>query len=288
MAIVRWEPLREISSLQTEMNRLFNQAFDQRRATAARCAAGRRRWTCSRRRSHFVLRADLPGLSEADVNVELEDNVLTVSGERKAEHHESSEGFYRVERAFGAFSRSLTLPKGVDPEVRAARLRVGPALVTAWLEVRGSDARSERTLSHRIGGKRATHGSLRRALHVWANSAQRAFAAREGPARRRTFRPTCPPSHASTRPWAAGRSWLTPDRAARRGTVVHHPRARSRLARPHRHAGAAPRRGPHAGLRPARHQGRDQDARGLARPPASATTWCCSTRSTCSSRPGRS
>jgi len=65
---------------------------------------------------NFVLRADLPGLSESDVNIELEDNVLTISGERKAEHQERQEGYYRLERASGAFSRSLTLPEGVDPE----------------------------------------------------------------------------------------------------------------------------------------------------------------------------
>jgi HSP20 family protein len=64
----------------------------------------------------FILRADLPGLSEGDVNIELEDNVLTISGQRKSEHEERKEGYYRVERASGTFSRSLTLPEGVDPE----------------------------------------------------------------------------------------------------------------------------------------------------------------------------
>jgi HSP20 family protein len=72
-----------------------------------------------------VLRADLPGLSEKDVNIELEDNVLTVSGERKAEHEERKEGYYRVERASGTFSRSLTLPEGVDPEAVSANFERG-------------------------------------------------------------------------------------------------------------------------------------------------------------------
>ena len=116
MAIVRWEPFRELSSLQTEMNRLFNAAFD----TSPGGNGGNRRWAPAmdllETDEHFVLRADLPGMTEADVNIELEDNVLTVSGERKAEHEEKREGFYRVERAFGSFSRSLTLPKGVDAE----------------------------------------------------------------------------------------------------------------------------------------------------------------------------
>jgi HSP20 family protein len=78
----------------------------------------------------FVLRADLPGLSEGDVNVELEDSVLTISGERKSEHEERKEGYYRVERASGAFSRSLTLPEGVDPE------RVQASFAHGVLEVR--------------------------------------------------------------------------------------------------------------------------------------------------------
>jgi HSP20 family protein len=53
-------------------------------------------------------------MTENDINIELEDNVLTVSGERKAEHEQRNEGYYRVERASGSFSRSLTLPEGVD------------------------------------------------------------------------------------------------------------------------------------------------------------------------------
>jgi HSP20 family protein len=65
---------------------------------------------------HYILRADLPGLSDEDVNVQFEGNVLTISGERKAGREDQQEGYYRVERAFGAFSRSLTLPDGVDPE----------------------------------------------------------------------------------------------------------------------------------------------------------------------------
>jgi HSP20 family protein len=125
VTIVRWEPFRELSSLQTEMNRLFNAAFD----APGGGNGGARRWIppmdLAETDDHFVLRADLPGMTESDVNIELEDNVLTVSGERKAEHEEKSEGYYRVERAFGSFSRSLTLPKGVDPEAVSAKFANG-------------------------------------------------------------------------------------------------------------------------------------------------------------------
>jgi HSP20 family protein len=123
VTIVRWEPFRELSSLQTEMNRLFNAAFD------SPAGNGGRRWAPAmdlvETDEHFVLRADLPGMTESDVNIELEDNVLTVSGERKSEHEERGEGFYRVERAFGKFSRALTLPRGIDGEAVAASFENG-------------------------------------------------------------------------------------------------------------------------------------------------------------------
>jgi HSP20 family protein len=115
MTIVRWEPLRELSSLQSEMNRLFDGMFEP-----AGDVSGARRWIppmdLVETEDHFVLRADLPGVSEEDVKIELDDRVLTLSGERKSDHETKREGFYRVERAFGSFSRSLTLPQGVDPD----------------------------------------------------------------------------------------------------------------------------------------------------------------------------
>jgi HSP20 family protein len=68
----------------------------------------------------LVLKADLPGLKRDDVEIELKDNVLTISGERRTESEQKVDGYYRVERATGGFSRSLTLPEGIDPEGIAA------------------------------------------------------------------------------------------------------------------------------------------------------------------------
>ncbi|HEY2436979.1 MAG TPA: Hsp20/alpha crystallin family protein [Solirubrobacteraceae bacterium] len=119
MALIRWEPVAELGTIQNEMNRLFNTFFDQPNPTG-RNTAGARRWIPAmdlvETGDHYVLRADLPGLSDEDVNVQLEDNVLTISGERKAEHETQQEGYHRLERASGAFFRSLTLPEGVDPD----------------------------------------------------------------------------------------------------------------------------------------------------------------------------
>ncbi len=158
MALIRWEPVRELNTLQSEMNRLFNTLFD---APAGGDGGGTlRRWIPAmdlvETDEAFVLRADLPGLSEGDVNIELEDNVLTVSGERKSEHEQRKEGYYRVERASGSFSRSLTLPEGVDPESIEASFDRGV------LEVRipKPEARKPRKVAISVGGQpQAIEGS---------------------------------------------------------------------------------------------------------------------------------
>jgi HSP20 family protein len=123
MALVRWDPAREVDSLQSEMNRLFDTFF------GGNDTRGVRRWVPAmdlvETDDHLVLRADLPGLDQDDVSIEIKDGVLTVSGQRQAEREEKAEGFHRVERAYGSFSRSLSLPQGVDPDKVAAEFDKG-------------------------------------------------------------------------------------------------------------------------------------------------------------------
>jgi HSP20 family protein len=119
MALVRWEPARELNSLQQEMNRLFSTFFDSPTGTGATGPNGvARRWIPAmdlvESDEHFILTADLPGLAEEDIKLEFEGDVLTLSGERKVDQEQHRDGYYRLERATGAFSRSLTLPEGVD------------------------------------------------------------------------------------------------------------------------------------------------------------------------------
>jgi HSP20 family protein len=127
MALIRWEPARELHTVQSEINRLFNTLFDSAAPTAGNGST--RRWVPAmdlvENDQDFVLRADLPGLTDKDVKIELQDNLLTISGERTAEHEERKEGFYRIERSHGAFSRSLTLPEGVDPTAVTASFNRG-------------------------------------------------------------------------------------------------------------------------------------------------------------------
>jgi HSP20 family protein len=98
----------------TDFNRLFDTLFQ----TAG--SNGAQRWAppmdLVEAEDHFQLKADLPGLGEGDVSLEVQDNVLTISGERRSENEQRQKGWYRVERSFGRFSRSLTLPEGVDAD----------------------------------------------------------------------------------------------------------------------------------------------------------------------------
>jgi HSP20 family protein len=125
MALIRWDPVRDLDSLQGDMNRLFDRFFEGRGANGGSV----RRWIPAmdlvETGDSLVLRADLPGMKEDDVEIEIKDGVLTISGERKSESEEKGEGFHRVERAFGRFSRSLSLPDGVDADRIAAAFNDG-------------------------------------------------------------------------------------------------------------------------------------------------------------------
>ena len=152
MAIVRWDPAREVDSLQSEVNRVFDAFFGYGGTRGAN-----RRWIPAmdlvETGDQLVLRADLPGLTKDDLDIEVKDGVLTVSGERKAEHEEKTEGFYRMERVFGTFSRSLTLPKGVDAN------RVEAEFDNGVLELRipkPEDAKPQRV---QIGAGRSVEGA---------------------------------------------------------------------------------------------------------------------------------
>jgi HSP20 family protein len=122
--VVRWDPSREVDSLHSDLSRVFDAFFGGRPGNGAS-----RRWVPAtdlvEEGDHLVLRADLPGLTEDDVEIEVNDRVLTISGERKAEEKKEGEGYYRVERAFGSFSRSLTLPEGIDADEVSAEFDNG-------------------------------------------------------------------------------------------------------------------------------------------------------------------
>ena len=133
MAIVRWEPLRDLVTIQDRMNRIFQDAFRGAPGSEEDWALGGS-WAppvdIYEQEGNLVLKAELPGIDPKNVDVRVENNVLTLQGERKFESEVKREEYHRVERAYGTFSRSFTLPNVVDTGSIKAEFKDGVLRVT--------------------------------------------------------------------------------------------------------------------------------------------------------------
>jgi HSP20 family protein len=119
----RWDPFTELSRLQDEMLKVWNQ--DERGATGAQALAFRPPVDIIEGKDAIWLKAELPGVKPEEVHIEIEKNVLTLRGERKSEERVDKDAFYRFERRFGAFARSFVLPETVDGGAIDAELKDG-------------------------------------------------------------------------------------------------------------------------------------------------------------------
>jgi HSP20 family protein len=134
MAIVRYEPFRNLVTVQDRMNRIFEEAFrGAPRGTEEEWALGGA-WAPAvdiyEHEGNLVLKAELPGIDPKDVDVQVENNVLTLRGERKFDSEVKREEYHRVERAYGTFSRSFTLPNVIDTGKIKAEFKEGVLRVT--------------------------------------------------------------------------------------------------------------------------------------------------------------
>jgi HSP20 family protein len=120
--IIHKDPSFELTSLRDRVNQLFNQAFGFEMGVEQPIASPNflPPVDISEDTHNIILKAEIPGIKAEDLNISLENNVLSISGERKFKGEESKENFHRIERRYGKFSRSFTLPSGVDaPNVNA-------------------------------------------------------------------------------------------------------------------------------------------------------------------------
>ena len=122
--IARYDPLRNVASLQDEMERVFRQAVGDRQG-ASPAGAFSPALDVEETEDGFTLHVELPGVSAEDVEVSLEENVLTISGERSFYGERDAEGFRRIERHFGRFHRAVRLPDRVDADRVEAAYRDG-------------------------------------------------------------------------------------------------------------------------------------------------------------------
>src|SRR5437667_11438298 len=131
MTIVRYDPFRDLRSLQEEVNRLFSTNLTRGFGEEG---IGRGAWNPSvdiyENKDQIVLEAELPGMKREDFDVSVENNIITLRGERHFEKKEDSDNYHRVERAYGSFTRSFTLPNTVSSEGTSADYSNGVLRVT--------------------------------------------------------------------------------------------------------------------------------------------------------------
>jgi len=115
MALIRWDPFRDMITLRDKMNRLFEDAFkgEERDLVSSTWAPSVDIYESE---NELVLNAEIPGIDEDNIEVKIEDNNLTLRGERKLEEETKEENYHRIERSYGSFYRSFSLPHYIDQE----------------------------------------------------------------------------------------------------------------------------------------------------------------------------
>jgi HSP20 family protein len=131
MAITRWRPFKDLISIQNEMNRLFDDFFGR---PFTRLEWTEEAWSpsvdVSETKDNVIVNAEIPGMNKEDVKVSVQDNVLILSGERKQEKEEKNANYHRIERSYGSFSRSFTLPTSVQADKVKATYKDGILKIT--------------------------------------------------------------------------------------------------------------------------------------------------------------
>ena len=161
----RWEPFREFSTMQdrmNRMNRLFRESYSPEGPEEALTTTSYAPPVDIYEDEHTItLKLEVPGIDEKDIDVRIENNTLTVHGERKIEKEEKEENYRRVERQYGSFTRSFTLPSSVDSGQVSARYDQGVLKINLAKKAEAKPKQikvnvgSEKTLEAKVHGKAA-------------------------------------------------------------------------------------------------------------------------------------
>lgn len=131
MSIVRWEPFRDMMTLREAMDRLFEESFvSPRRREWPAPAEGALALDMYETDDHVVVKSSIPGVKPEDVEINIKGNILSISGETKEEEEVKEENYIRRERRYGAFSRSLALPEGINADEAEAEFEDGVLKLT--------------------------------------------------------------------------------------------------------------------------------------------------------------
>jgi len=131
MAIIRWDPFKDMMTLREKMNRLFEDAVTGKGEEKELISSS---WVPAvdiyEKDNELILTVEVPGINEKDIEISIEDNTLSIRGERKFEKETKEENFHRIERSYGSFFRSFSLPGNIDQEKIQAEHENGILRVT--------------------------------------------------------------------------------------------------------------------------------------------------------------
>jgi len=131
MAIVRWEPFRDVFSTQDRFNRLFNQTLSQMFGEEnGKLGTWSPAVDVFETDQNLVVKAELPGIDPKDVEIRVENNTLFLQGQRKFENEVKEENYHRIERSYGSFTRTFALPGSIDAEKVSADYKSGVLTLT--------------------------------------------------------------------------------------------------------------------------------------------------------------
>ncbi len=130
MAIVKYNPLRELRSMQEQMSRLLDLAWSRETGEELREGVWQPLVDIFENGESVVIRAELPGVDQQDIEVKIEDTTLTIRGERKQDSDVGKENYHRIERCYGPFQRSFSLPHTIEPDKASAACEKGVLTIT--------------------------------------------------------------------------------------------------------------------------------------------------------------
>jgi len=130
MAIIRWRPLSEIDTFRREMNRMFDSFFRSELEGSEEISTWYPAMDVKETKDDFVVTAEVPGMSKDDIKINISENTLTIKGEKKEEKKEEDHNYHRVERRYGTFQRSFTLPTQVESDKVKAAYKDGVLTIT--------------------------------------------------------------------------------------------------------------------------------------------------------------
>ena len=161
MSVSRWDPFQDLLSIQDEMNQLFTRAFGQERPGQGGERGGQRTWApaldISERKDAYVVTVEVPGIKPEELDITLEDGLLTIQGERRFTQDSTDQQWHRVERRYGSFRRSITLPSQVQADKIEASFDNG---VLEVVVPKAEEARPKKiSVRPGVGGARQVEGT---------------------------------------------------------------------------------------------------------------------------------